>query len=105
MTHGVLRWAAAAAVPALLAALSLQAAEQPENVPTYSGQKPAGKPLPTNVPVYRPQPDSTKLVRRQLNAPRPGVAMPAPAKPAKESKNKAQVKQPKAQDAWRGDAG
>lgn len=80
----------------MLAALPLQAAEQPENVPTYNGEKPAGKPLPQNVPVYRPQPDSAKLVRRQLNAPRPGVAMPAPARNAAGSAKAASGTKPQA---------
>lgn len=85
MTRRVNRWAAPAAVLAMLAGAILQAAEQPANVPTYNGKKPAEKQLPPNVPVYRQQAaadtaaePSVKLTRRRLNAPRPGVAIPDP---------------------------
>ena len=104
MTRRTLRFAAPAAALAALAAAPLCAAEQPADIPVYRGEKPAAKPLPKGVPVYRPAGQPT-LERQKFNAPRPGLAMPVPMKPAKEGKGKAREKQAKAQNAGRGDAG
>ncbi len=60
-----------------LAAAPLCAADQPANVPTYQGQKPADKPLPKDVPVYHPESSTPHLIRRSMHAPRPGVAFPS----------------------------
>ena len=80
MTCCVHSLAALAAVAATLASLPLGAAPQPADVPTYQGVKPAEKPLPREVPSYRLQPATPRLIRRGMNAPRPGVAIPGPCR-------------------------
>ena len=67
----------------LTSASALSAAELPAHVPTYQGVKPAPKAVPKSVPTYRVQPApptiQPHLVRLSMNAPRPGVAIPAAA--------------------------
>ena len=76
----------------LASASALSAAELPAHVPTYQGVKPAPKALPKSVPTYRVQSASSTvqphLVRPGMNAPRPGVAIPAAAPNARQRSQK-----------------
>ena len=77
---------------ALAAASALSAAELPAHVPTYQGVKPEPKEIPAGVPAYRGQPGtpvrSPHLTRPGMNAPRPGVAIPAAAPNARQRSQK-----------------
>ena len=97
MTRCCIKRVCAATALCALAAAPLCAADQPANVPTYQGQRPADKPLPKNVPVYNPESSMPRLVRRSMNAPRPGVAVPTSVSIGKKApKDKQKDEQPDA---------
>lgn len=98
MTWCCIRWVSATTALFALAAAPLCAADQPANVPTYQGQKPADKPLPKDVPVYHPKSSTPQLIRRNMNAPRPGVAIPSSVSNRKQAPEEENAQQPKKEE-------
>ena len=98
MTWCCIRWVSATTALFALAAAPLCAAEQPANVPTYQGQKPADKPLPKDVPVYHPESSTPQLIRRNMNAPRPGVAFPSSLPKEHKAPKEENAEQPKKEE-------